>query len=250
MRISLRDCRLLLSLGVTIAILAQEAKPPAFDVASVKLAAEETIRFQGRRIQTTPDSLTTHALTLRACIMFAYGMPPQVIGPDWMDQIRLDIAAETAKPADDKQLYRMLRTLLEERMGLKTHVEKREMGVYALTVAKGGPKFQESKTGRPEVERMGGNVMIVERATLGELVAELSAKGFDRPVIDATGLKGRYDVRFDMAAARTAGQMNPNDPAGAMMSAVEDQMGLRIVPRKADVDVLVVDHVERKPAEN
>ena len=97
---------------------------------------------------------------------------------------------------------------------------------------------------------MEGNVMIVERATLGELVAELSAKGFDRPVIDATGLKGRYDVRFDMAAARTAGQMNPNDPAGAMMSAVEDQMGLRIVPRKADVDVLVVDHVERKPAEN
>ena len=250
MRILTPDCRLLLSLAVTIPILAQEAKPPAFDVASVKLAAEETVRFQGRRIQTTRDSLTTHALTLRACILFAYGMPPRVIGPDWMDEVRLDIVAKTVQPADDKQLYLMLRTLLEQRMGLKAHVEKREMGVYALTVAKGGPKFSESKTDGPEAERMDGNVMIVERATLGELVAELSAKGFDRPVIDATGLKGRYDVRFDMAAARTAAQMSPNDPAGAMMSAVEDQMGLKIVPRKAEVDVLVIDHLEKSPAEN
>jgi len=250
MRVLRVACRVLLGLGMTIAIPAQEAKPPAFEVASVKLAALETVRFEGRRIQTTPDTLTTHALTLRACILFAYGLTTQVSGPAWLDEVRLDIAAKSARPADDKQLYLMLRTLLEQRMGLRTHVEKREMAVYALTVAKGGPKFPESTTDGPEATRQDKSIMIIERATPGELCAELSAKGSDRPVIDATGLRGRYDIRFDMARARIAAQMSPNDPLGGMMAAIEDQLGLKLVPRKADVDVLVIDHMERTPAEN
>jgi uncharacterized protein (TIGR03435 family) len=66
-------------------------------------------------------------------------MPAQVAGPDWLNDVRLDIAARSAKLANDKELYLMLRTLLIERMGLKTHLKKREMSVYALTLANGGP---------------------------------------------------------------------------------------------------------------
>jgi uncharacterized protein (TIGR03435 family) len=239
---------LLPGLALILPLFAQEAAPPAFDVASVKLADDAPA--EGRRIQTTPNSLTTHGLTLRASILWAYGMPAQVIGPDWIDAVRLDIAAKTNKPATDKQLYSMLRTLLVARMGLKTHVEQREIGVYGMTLAKGGPKFQESKTEGPEVIRQEKTFLVVEHASLNELAAELSGKLFDRPVIDATGLKGRYDIRLDMAALRTANQMSPNDPAGAMMSAMEEQLGIKIVPRKAPVEVLIIDHVERKPSDN
>jgi uncharacterized protein (TIGR03435 family) len=177
-------------------------------------------------------------------------MPPKVIGPNWLDDVRLDIVAKTAKPASDKQLYAMLRTLLAERMGLKTHVESKEMAVYALTVAKGGPKFSESKTEGPEVTRQDKSAVIIERASIGELAGELSGKIFDGPVIDATGLTGRYDIRFDMAPARAAVQADPTDPAGAMMSALEQGLGLKVVRCKAPVDVLVVDQVDRKPVEN
>jgi hypothetical protein len=75
--------------------------------------------------------------------------------------------------------------------------------------------------------------MIIERASISELAGELSGKVFDRPVIDATGLKGRYDIRFDMAAVRAANQADPTDPAGAMMSALEYQMELKLVAQGA-----------------
>jgi hypothetical protein len=63
--------RVLLGFGVILPLIAQEAKPPAFDVASVKLAPDEIVRIEGRRIQTTPNTLTTRALSLRACILWA-----------------------------------------------------------------------------------------------------------------------------------------------------------------------------------
>jgi uncharacterized protein (TIGR03435 family) len=227
-----------------------QSPAPVFDAASVKLATAESMAVEGRRIQTTPNMLTTHALTLKACIVWAYGMPAQIVGPDWINDVRLDIVAKTAKPADDRQMYQMMKTLLVERMGLKTHVEKREMPVYALTLAKGGPKFAASGSEGPEVTRQEKGAMIIERATLDELGAELSGKVFGRPVIDATGLKGRFDIRLDMAAIRAATQADPSDPAGIMMRALEEQMGLKVVARKAPIDVLVIDHVERTPAAN
>jgi uncharacterized protein (TIGR03435 family) len=241
-------CALAVALPITAQQASTSAPPPTFDVASVKLGADD--RVEGRRIQTTPNSLTTRGLTLRACILWAYGMPAKLIAPDWIDDVRLDIVAKTAKPATDKQLYQMMGTLLVERMGLKTHTEKREMAVYALTLAKSGPKFSPSKTEGPETTRMDKGAMLIEHATLSELAAELSGKMFDRPVIDATGLKGNFDVRFDPMAARGRPEGGQNDAMAMMMSALEDQMGLKVVPRKAQVDVLVVDHAERKPKAN
>jgi len=240
----------LLSFRLALPLLAQNPQPPAFDVASVKLAADETTRIEGRRIQTTPNTLTTRGLSLRACIEWAYGMPARIAGPAWLGDVRLDIVAKTARPATDQQLYRMLRTLLIERMGLKTHVEPKEMAVYALTLAKGGPKFSASATEGPEVTRQERGAIVIQRATIAELAAELSGKVFDRPVIDATGLKGRYDIRLDMAAIMAANKADPSDPAGVMMDALQEQMGLKVVARKAQVDVLVIDRAERKPSEN
>jgi uncharacterized protein (TIGR03435 family) len=223
---------------------------PAFDAASVKLATEESIRNPGgRRIQTSPGSLITHGLSLRACIMWAYGMPAQIVGPDWLDGVHIDIVAKAATPAGDKQLYLMLRTLLTERLGVKAHVEKREMPVYALTLAKGGPKFSESTTEGPMVSGQDKGVLSIQRVSMSELAADI-ARGFDRPVVDATGLNGRYDIRIDMAAVAAVNQADRMDAASAMMTALQEQMGLKLESRKDSIDVLVIDHAEKTPTEN
>jgi uncharacterized protein (TIGR03435 family) len=224
--------------------------PPAFEAASVKLATEETMRGPGRRIQTSPGSLVTHGLSLHACILWAYNGPAQVIGPDWMDDVRLDIVAKAATPVGDKQLYLMLRTLLTERLGLRTHVEPREMPVYALTVAKGGPKFSESTTEGPLSAVMDKGVMVAQHASMTELATEMSGKFFDRPVVDATGLKGRYDIRLDIRALGGANPQDRMDMATAMMTALQQQLGLKVEGRKGTVDVLVIDHAEKVPTEN
>ena len=89
------------------------------------------------------------AISLRNCIQVAYQLQEtQVTGPDWMNDVRLDIVAKSG-PVEQKQLFAMLRTLLAERMGVIAHVDRKEVPVYALTLAKGGPKFSETTSEGP-----------------------------------------------------------------------------------------------------
>jgi len=238
---------------IAFTCLAQTAQEPAFEAASIKLATAESRRTPGRRIQTYPGSLVTHGLSLRACLGWAYGPTVQLVAPDWTSTVALDINAKAATPAGDKELYRMLRTLLETRMGLKAHTEKREMEVYALVVAKGGPKFKASETEGPLQVGQDKGVSVIQHASLGEFAAQLSDNVFDRPVIDATGLTGRYDIRFDMRSVLAS--QGPNKPdradlATAVMDAIQEQMGLKVESRKALLDVVVIDHIEKTPTEN
>ena len=242
---------LLLTFVAGVSCLAQtQDHPPAFEAASVKLTTEEGMRGPGRRIQTSPGSLVTHGLSLHACILWAYDGPAQVDGPDWLNDVRLDIVAKAPTAANDKQLYLMLRTLLTERLGVKAHMEQREMSVYALTVAKGGPKFSESATEGPLTATQDKGVMAAQHASMNEFAKELSGKFFDRPVVDATGLKGRYDINLDMRPLAAANPQDRMDMANAMMTALQQQLGLKVEGRKDKVPVLVIDHAERTPTEN
>jgi uncharacterized protein (TIGR03435 family) len=90
---------------------------------------------------------------------------------------------------------------------------------------------------------------IFQRVSMGELATEIS-RGFDRPVVDATGLKRRYDIRIDMNAGASANQADRMDWASAMTTALQEQMGLKLEGRKGRVDVLVIDHAEKTPTEN
>jgi len=99
---------------------------PAFEAASVRLSDPNSVGALGPRIQTSPGLLTARGVILGACITLAYQMQPnQIIGPDWLGNVRLDIVAKAATPVGDQELYLMLRTLLAERMGVRTHVERR-----------------------------------------------------------------------------------------------------------------------------
>lgn len=224
---------------------------PRFEVASVKLSDPQS-RNNAAPFQMSPGSLTTRGLPLRACIMLAYKvMPAQIVGPDWLDDVRLDIVAKAATPVDEQQLALMFRTLLTERLGVKTHTDRKEMPVYVLTLAKGGPKFSPSATEGPLATEQNGRVLTIRNISMFEFAMEMSGKLFDRPLVDATGLKGRYDIRIDasdtLAGGPGTGQM---EALNAMILVFQEQLGLKVEAKKDWVDVLIVDHAEKTPTAN
>jgi uncharacterized protein (TIGR03435 family) len=237
---------------------AQPVAQPAFDAASIR--ASDQSGNEDPHIQTSPGSLTIHGMSLRFCIQWAYGLQPsQLSGPAWLKDVGFDIVAKAAQPVGDETLRLMLRTLLTQRFGLKVHTAQKELQLYALTVVTGGPKFQESATqGPPSHAREKGGAMAVQRTSMAELAQELSGP-LNRPVIDATGLKGRYDFRIDTlpyveAVATSNGikedQLGELDLTSILMTALKEQLGLKLEPRKDKADILVVDQAERVPTEN
>jgi uncharacterized protein (TIGR03435 family) len=252
-------------------------------------------------------------LSLAELIPIAFNVKGhQVSGPDWMKTQRFDILAKMPEGASREQMPEMLRALLEERFQLKVHHENREHGIYALVVAKGGPKLKESptETEAPATDSansgitigVGGNQIRVNAGRGGSTVvtgenrqikmamgpdgqmrmemskltmaafAELLTRFSDRPVVDMTELKGNYEVALNLSmeamlnVARAsgavpagialggrgeAGRVDASDPSGnnSILESVQ-QLGLRLDPRKAPVDVVVVDHVEKTPSEN
>lgn len=137
------------------------------------------------------------------------------------------------------------------------HTERKEVPVYELTIAKGGPKFHESATeGPPVFGNAGKGSLTAERVSMGDFASKVS-EPLGRPVIDATGLKGRYDLRIDISAymaeaSATGGEGHGQqlDVMSIMFTVLQEQLGVRLEPRKDAVDILVVDHAERTPTEN
>ena len=174
----------------------------------------------------------------------------------------------------------MLQALLEERFKLKVHKEFHEQPVYALTVGKSGSKLKSTQEGsctpldlnhmppspapgRPAPKFCGhgsiqqrGGVAILESygATLGYFAGSMlpNANALDRPVLDQTGLDGRFDIHLEYAPSNPApapGSTPPDTAGASIFTAVQEQLGLKLTVGKGPVAVLVIDHAER-PAEN
>ena len=253
-------------------------------------------------------------ITLRGILSVqAFKVPPhKLIGPDWMDNSFFDFSAKLPQGATEDQLPEMFQSLLEDRFGLAFHRENREQPVYALVVAKGGPKLKPADLelpgwaadasknapswsahgiifgvpfrllasspgpdGVPMTIRETPDMGIVRFSTSGgpagsrrseapnitsQGLAELAQMmGAGTEVIDQTGLKGRYqaDLQISMAdiMAQVAGPERV-DPAAfqqAQLRAVQEafkKLGLQLEPRKAPVEVIVIDHLERTPSAN
>lgn len=171
--------------------------------------------------------------------------------PPDADTAYYDIAAkaEGAAPRPRSEFRPMLQALLAERFRLKVHWEDREMPVYALIVGKGGPKLKESAADTSTF--LGGvngrnQYIQAKKMTMDDLARNLDFLGVDRPVIDRTGLAGRYDIRLEA----TPSLRRDSEPGElSIFTAVQEQLGLKLEPQRAKVEVLVVDHVE-KPSAN
>jgi uncharacterized protein (TIGR03435 family) len=199
-------------------------------------------------------------MNLRFLLAFVYDVHDMQIvnAPAWLGTEKFDIVGVVDVPGTPnlEQLKTMERKLLVDRFQLKFHWEKREMSAYVLTVGKGGAKLAESKDpgghpsflGRPDREMKGRNLTMANFAQL------LQSGIMDRPVVDRTGLEGKYDFvlkwtpdqsqfggRFPVAA-------DSADAPPGIFTAVQEQLGLRLSAEKTLVDVMVIDRVAQPSA--
>jgi uncharacterized protein (TIGR03435 family) len=253
---------LLCGLGLTCSLLS--AAGPEFEVASVKMLSADpdtVIENHVASLNVEPGRTLNFAnITLRDLIMLAYGVgAPQVSGPDSI-RIRYDVIAKVPGDAKKDQVPGMLQQLLADRFKLQFHREQKTIPIFALEIAKGGPKMQAVAEGdngpagcdRSFAERAGATLAAschrLDAAAIAQQVQAL-APGYFRegPIIDMTGLKGAYNFKLEWVtrAEATAGSEGPS-----MINAVQDQLGLKLTPRKQALEILVIDRVEKQPTEN
>jgi len=234
-----------------------------FDVATIKASDPN---MPGRQFMAKGHEFVTLNTTLSDLITYAYGIHTRQVagGPAWMTSEKFDIDGKSngARQPTDAEWKNMIQRLLEDRFRLTYHHEKRELAIYALTVAKGGPKLTKSEADPASLPGMGfrgfGNIP-VHNATMSDFAAMMQTSVLDRPVVDRTGLNGRYDFTLkwtpddsQFIGMRPPGMSAPgSDSANALpglFTAIQEQLGLKLEPTKAPADVLVVDAVERPTA--
>jgi uncharacterized protein (TIGR03435 family) len=235
---------------------AQQTVPPAFEVASVKPNPEGLGHSSSHVYK---GGVTMTGVTLKFCIEYAYGVTdPQVSGPAWLDSEAYDITAKQPAGGLEDQIPTMLRALLADRFKLALHRETKEIPVYALVVAKNGPKIEKTESEDHGTQSSRGHltataISMVRFATY--LASPRTALG--RPVVDQTGLDGLFSFNLDWtpdsaSAASAPGrtELRRVDEHPPLLVAIQEQLGLKLEARKAPVEILVVDHADRVPTDN
>jgi uncharacterized protein (TIGR03435 family) len=288
----------------------QVAENLTFEVASVKPAVPPApggpMFFGGRGGPGTPDPgrITWTNATLKTLLTIAYDVKNyQVNGPAWIDTERYDIVAKVPDGATKEQVNVMWQNLLKERFGMVLHHESKEFQVSELVVAKTGSKLKETaldpnapppppptgppeppkldKNGFPEMNGPGLRMMFQNgpNGAVGHMVARaqpisgltsMLGNQLNRPVVDKTGLTGKYDFNLEYTPdlsglpglpppppgfggpgpAPGAPPTEASAPGSNLAAAIEQQLGLRLVSSKAKLDVVVVDKAEKVPTEN
>jgi bla regulator protein BlaR1 len=232
-----------------------------FDVVSVKPSAPDD--RNGLNMQTQPGGIRFTGVPLRMIMMVAYDLKAFQIsgGPDWIRTERWDVQAniETEGRLSMDQKRPMIQALIADRFALKAHKETREMPVYALIVDKKGSKLTPYAGAESQV-RNGTGSLLVRKIGMVWFTEWLSRK-LGRVVIDQTGLKDEYDFALDWAPDPEEGNPDytgmPPSPSRARMeksgpsifTAIQEQLGLRLVSQKGPVEIVIIDSVE-KPSAN
>jgi uncharacterized protein (TIGR03435 family) len=258
----------------------------SFEVASIKPAAP----MQGGRIMIgsrggpgtdDPGQMTFNNASIADLILSAYDVKSyQVTGPNWLETVRFDMIAKVPSGATKEESRIMLQHLLADRFKLALHRSTKEASIYALLVAKTGPKLKESTTetvnepgrvrgGMTMMIAPGGRMrMVAQGTTIPKLVDALGMQ-VDRPIVDMTGLTGTYDITLEFApdpailqAKMAAMGVPPPLPDGVspsfpdngalatIFTALPEQLGLRLEARKGPMEMLMIDSVEKTPTDN
>jgi uncharacterized protein (TIGR03435 family) len=235
------------ALALAVALRAQMLAPARtqFEVASIKPHVASDSRPQ---MNCSPAGrLVSNGVPVRYLIEWAYGIRTEFTVPAWAESTGepYDIEAKAEGPVNQAQCRLMTQSLLENRFQLKFHRDTKEMPVYALMVSKSGSKLHEVKPDAPP----GDGVWLRGR--------KVSSKGWEawmlagtlasmpdvgRPVVDRTGLKGLFEFRLDFS-------VTPNDDRPDLLSALQEQLGLKLESSRGPVEIFVIDHLE-KPSAN
>jgi len=256
---------LLSSLAPRWIALAQSA-PPSFEVASVKPSPPLPVFFG---MVDDPDRFKGSYVTLLDLMKRAYGVELARIsgGPSWVSSDRYEVIATLPRGTPQGQIPLMLQTLLSARFRLIVRRDIRTTRVYALVPAKGSPKLKRSewqsdpsRGGTPvrwapmifgakgELEICCGRAEL-NKISMGHFVELLSTQT-DRPVQDATGIEGEFDISLewtpDVAGPEPEGTPSPAGPS--IYTAVQEQLGLKLETRNVPLEYLVIEHVEKPDA--
>jgi uncharacterized protein (TIGR03435 family) len=238
-------------------------KAPTFEVATIKPNA----RTDGPwRLQPTPDGYTGTDISLLKLVGEAYGIYDVKLitgGPPWIDLDKFDLEAKfdateipDAKNLTYRQRADMLQALLAERFGLKVHRETKEFPVYNLVIAKGGPKLEETKpedvtrgvSGVSCLFRRGRRGYVQVQGCMPKDLEGLLRFATGRTVIDKTGITTRSDFELRWTPDDTPADA-PEASGQSIFTAVQEQLGLKLVPATAPLNILVIDSAAR-PSEN
>jgi uncharacterized protein (TIGR03435 family) len=242
----------------------KEDADPSFDVATIKPNDSGASSMQG--LTMNGRNFATRNSSLADLIGFAYEVQMKQIvgGPDWLEKDRYDIAAvpDQEGAPNVQQLRLMVQKLLASRFNLKFHHEQRELSAYVLTVGKNGQKLNPTQL-KGSLPGMGlrpgptGLTMVMANARIADFTSFLQMLVLDRPVVDRTGITGRFDynVTFTSDDSQFNGhppklpQTETSDSAPNLFAAIQEQLGLKLDAQKTSVDVIAIDHVE-KPSAN
>jgi len=248
--------QILVGLAALIA-LAQAPAKPEFEVATVKSPPPPAgdlinINIGGFR----NGKLTFANASLSDCLKFAWGIvsDEQIAGPDWIKSkaVRFDIVAQTAPGTPREQLELMLQALLADRLKLVLHHEQKELSFLALIPGKNGAKL---KAANPDFAASGNNLAarghISSQYMSMKVLATLLSRFEREIVVDRTGLAGPFEVKLDWTPDEgVTAPANDAPSSPSVYAALQEQLGLRLESRKGPLDVLVVDHAEKVPADN
>jgi bla regulator protein blaR1 len=237
----------------------QPAAAPAFEVASIKPNKSDDRRTmfnigEGGRVSCTN-------ISPKMLIMMAYDLKPnQLTGaPSWVESERYDITAKAEGPAEPDQLKLMMRSLLADRFKLVIHRETKDLPIYELVTAKGGPKLKPAADAgaQNQLQMMRRGQMELQSASMAQLAQSLSSV-VGRNVYDKTGLTGTYDMKLEWTPDESENAIKgPPPPDGkensapapesgpSLLIAIQEQLGLKLMPSKGPVDLVVIDHIDR-----
>ncbi|WP_263384656.1 TIGR03435 family protein [Granulicella arctica] len=236
---------------------------PSFEVATIKpnntgATSMQQLTLNGRDFQTRASSLAD-------LIAFSYEVQAKQIvgGPDWIFKDRFDVAGvpDQEGAPNPQQVRTMIRKLLAERFKLTFHKDKREMSAFVVSASKGMEKLTPTQMNgslpgigmRPAT---GGMTLMVRNGTIGDFTGFLQTLVLDRPVVDRTGLKSKFDFSVTFLPDET--QFNGHspvakladgvEPAPSLIEALSQQVGLKMIAEKTAVEVIAIDHVEQSSA--
>jgi uncharacterized protein (TIGR03435 family) len=258
--------RTLTAAGFYIFALARvfgQTTAPAFEVATVKPSAPGV---HGMSLNFSPGGrFTATNVPLRMLITFAWTLQDHQLtgGPGWLGSDTFDIVGKPAEeiPNNDaghERLRLLVRSLVTERFKLEIHTETKDLPIYALVLAKNGPKLVAAGT-----ESIGANIrgsrgqLTCVKVSTSMLAQQLAAR-LGRNVVDKTGLSGDYDFKLEWqpdtgevpgkGGDRPPDAINSDAPAGpSLFTALQEQLGLKLEAQKGPVEILVVDHAEKPP---
>ncbi len=249
--------------GIFVAVLAApvSAQSPAFEVASIKLSGPKSVRgASGGPGQQDATRYSFNSATLLDLIAIAYHVDYfQVASKIPLEQNRFDFAARVPAGATREQFRVMMQGFLAERFHLREHIESRAFPGFELTVAKSGARLKEStapRAGMVSHHSISGGYMLTRVEATQQSVqtlVEFLPSPDAGPIIDKTGLAGKYDFTLEFTRDRPGAspESRIESPAAPdLFTALQQQLGLQLVRKKIPLDVVVVESVARAPSEN